>query len=96
MVSGILIARPEDDDRSKVSVSKEKSSATSGSVEADGTAAQVPVGGGVAAGGTSLKEFGLTFVPKTPFIYGFRLRECFYKKKEGFIKGVLKRRKASC
>lgn len=84
MVSGILIARPGD--KSNISISNEQSSETSESVEGHGTAAHVPLDGGAAAGGKFSKEFGMAFVPKTPFIYGFRLRECFFKKGQGTSK----------
>lgn len=89
MVSGLLIARPKGD-KSNISISTEQLSETSGSVEGHGTAGQVPVGGGAAAGMTFSKEFGLAFVPKTPFIYGFRLRECFFKRDQGSSKAYYK------
>lgn len=89
MVCGILIARPQGD-KSTISISTEQSLETSGSAEGYGTAAQVPLGGGTAAGGTFSKEFGLAFVPKTQFIYGFRLRECFFKRGQGTSKAYYK------
>lgn len=89
MVSGILIARPEGE-KSKISISTEQSSETSGTAEVHGTAAQIPAGGGAAAGGAFSQEFGLAFVPKTPFIYGFRLRECFFKKGQASSKAYYK------
>lgn len=88
MVCGILIARPAAD--SKVDISTEASSDVSGEAEGHSTAAQVPLGGGAGAGGTFATEFGLAFVPKTPFIYGFKLRECFFKKAQGSSKAYYK------
>jgi hypothetical protein len=84
MVCGILIARPTAN--SKVNMSTEKSSEFSAEGEGHGTAAQAPISGGAGAGGTFAKNFGLAFVPKTPFIYGFRLRECFLKRKQSSSK----------
>ncbi|KAI0381120.1 hypothetical protein F5Y04DRAFT_255810 [Hypomontagnella monticulosa] len=76
MVCGILIAKPKGN--SKVDISSNSNSGVSGEASVDGAGAQSPVGGGGNA--TFAKEFGLNFVPKSPFIYGFRLRECFLKK----------------
>lgn len=41
-------------------------------------------------GGTFATEFGLAYVPKTPFIYGFGVRECFFKKGLGSSKAYYK------
>ena len=88
MVCGILIARPKDN--SKVGISKNSNSHLSSDVQVDGAAAQSPVGGGGGMDGTFAKEFGFDFVPKSPFIYGFRLRECFLQKSQGLSKPYLK------
>lgn len=88
MVCGILIARPAGN--SKVNISTKSSSEISGEAEGNGTAAQAPVSGGAGMGGTFAKEFGLAFVPKSPFIYGFKLRECFFKKGSGSSKAYYK------
>ena len=88
MVCGILIARLAAD--SKVDISTEASSDISGEAEACSKAAQVPLRGGANAGGTFATHFGLAFVPKTPFIYGFKLRECFFKKAQGSSRAYYK------
>lgn len=84
MVCGILIARPKDD--SKVEFSQNSNSRLSSDVKVDGIATQSPVGGGGGVDATFANEFGLDFVPKSPFIYGFRLRECFLQKNQGLSK----------
>ena len=60
------------------------------SANGHGTTAQAPIGGGAGAGGTFSKVFGLAFVPKTPFLSEFRLRECFLKKAQGSSKAYYK------
>jgi hypothetical protein len=78
MVCAILIARPKGD--SSIDISTESNTEMSGQAQADATAAQVPAEGRAEMGGTFAKEFGLAYVPKTAFVYGFKVRECFYKK----------------
>jgi hypothetical protein len=73
-----------------VKVSTESSSEISGVAEGNGVVGQAPVQGEVGIGGTFAKEFGLDFVPKSPFIYGFKLRECFFRKGSGFSKPYYK------
>lgn len=88
MVCGILIAQPVGN--SKVNISTESFSKISGEAEGNGAAAQAPIRGGAGIRGTFAKEFGLAFVPKLPFIYGFKLRECFFKKSSGSSKAYYK------
>lgn len=91
MVDGILIAKPRSDE-SKISMSAQATSDASGALEAGGQPAQVPVSGGGALQRKTSMEYGLAFVPRTPFIYGFRIRECFYRKaraeSKAFAKGA--------
>ena len=91
VVDGILIARPRSD-KSKVLMSAQATSDASGAFEAGGQPAQVPASGGGAFQRKTSKEYGLGFVPRTPFIYGFRIRECFYRKgraeSKAFTKGT--------
>ena len=84
MVCGILIARPAAD--SKVDISTSSLSNLSAAMQVDGAVAQSPVGGSAGTDMGYAKEFGLGFVPKTPFIYGFTLRECFLKRGLGSSK----------
>jgi hypothetical protein len=91
MVCGILIARPAED--SKVTISTESVSEISGEADGNAAAAQAPIQAGVGMGGTFAKEFGLAFVPKSPFIYGFKLKECFFKKGSGSSKAHYKNAK---
>lgn len=88
MVCGILIARPAGN--SKVNISTESSSGISAEAEGNGVVAQAPVCGGAGMGGTFSKEFGLAFVPRSPFIYSFKLRECFFRKGSGSSKAYYK------
>jgi hypothetical protein len=88
MVCSILIARPAGN--SKVNISTESSSEISGEAEGNMAVAQAPVRGGAGMGGTFAKEFGLAFVPKSPFIYGFKLRECYFRKGSGSSKAYYK------
>lgn len=90
MVCGIFIARPKDD--SKVEISQNSNSRLSSDVKVDGVPAQSPVGGRAGVHAIFANESRLGFIPKSPFIYGFRLRECFLQKNQGlsklYIKGV--------
>ncbi|KFY94184.1 hypothetical protein V498_04005 [Pseudogymnoascus sp. VKM F-4517 (FW-2822)] len=90
MVSDILIARPGMD--STIRTSENSSLDTSANVKVDGSTAQAPVSSGMEAGSSFSNEFGLGFVPKTPFIYAFKLRRCYFEKAEGwseqFYKGA--------
>jgi hypothetical protein len=88
MVCGILIAQPAGS--SKVNISTESSSEIFGKAEGNGAAAHAPVQGGVGMEGSFAEEFGLSFVPKSPFIYGFKLRECFFRKGSGSSKAYYK------
>ena len=81
MVTSILIARPAGE--SRVDISNKTSSGVSGNAQLSGNAAKVPIDGGLEGGRTFAQEFGLKFVPKTPFIYGFKVRERYYKEKQG-------------
>ena len=93
MVTGLLVATPNAE--SSISVSSTRQVAAEGEASASGLAAQVPVQGGGAMGGSSQRESGLDFVPMTPFIYAFRLRECFLKKMVGSSKPFTKGAKMS-
>jgi hypothetical protein len=88
MVCVILIARPKGDPR--IDISTELLVEASGEVEADVTTAHVPAQAGANMGSTFERDFGLGYVPKTPFIYGFRVRECFLKKEVDTSKAYYK------
>ncbi|ORY09033.1 hypothetical protein BCR34DRAFT_603179 [Clohesyomyces aquaticus] len=84
MVTSVLIAHPSED--SKIDLSNDSSTEAEGSLEGNTTlptGGNVPLKGGSESKGTFAKEFGLSFVPKSSFVYGFQVRECFYKKKIG-------------
>ncbi|KAM7202538.1 hypothetical protein V8F33_002758 [Rhypophila sp. PSN 637] len=66
-----------------------------GKISSNVPAPQAPVQGGASMGGKSERESGLDFVPMTPFIYAFRLRECFLKKEAGSSKPYTKGAKMS-
>lgn len=84
MVSGLLIARPGGGESS---ISMESSRG----VETEGRAGlNAPVQPDVVLGGSVQKNFGLDFVTRTPFIYAFRLRQCFLKKELGSSKPFTK------
>lgn len=91
MVTSVLIARPSSD--STVNLSTDSSTEVEGNVEDNATlptSGSVPVKGGTEGKCMFTKEFGLAFVPKTPFVYAFQVRECFYKKKSGSSKAYHK------
>ena len=88
MVCGILIVQPAGN--LKVNISTESSSEISSKAQGNGAAAHAPVQGGVGMEASFAEEFGLSFVPKSPFIYGFKLRECFFRKESGFSKAYYK------
>jgi hypothetical protein len=88
MICGILIARPTES--SKVDLSTGSTANFSGEAEATAAPAQVPIGAGGSGGRMFANEFGLQFIPKTPFIYGYEVRECFFKKGQGSSKAFHK------
>lgn len=91
MVTSILIAHPSES--SKIDQSTTSSTDIEGSAEGDATAptgGNAPVKGGANLNSTITKEFGLSFVPKDPFVYAFQVRECFYKKTVGSSKAYHK------
>jgi hypothetical protein len=104
MVTGILIAKPKDGRKSTISVSRENRSEQSGDLEASNAAAGQPgpaaVSGGAAAKKSQSLANSFSFVPKTPFVYGFRLRECFYRRGEvsskAFTKGAKLHAESTC
>jgi len=79
VVDAILIAKPKSD-KSKITMSAQATSEASGNLELGGQPAQIPIQGGGDFQRKASKKYGLAFVPSTPFIYGFRIRECFYRK----------------
>ena len=76
IICEILIARLKNS--SKVNISLNSNSQLLSDVKVNGVAAQSPIGGDEEANVTFSKEFELGFVSKSPFIYGFRLRELFF------------------
>jgi hypothetical protein len=78
MITGIKIAYPGE----STAISNTKGSSTTGSVEAEASNAGAGTGPAVSAAGNVAKSTSsnksLSFIPAEPFIYAYRLRECFY------------------
>ncbi|KEY75221.1 hypothetical protein S7711_07136 [Stachybotrys chartarum IBT 7711] len=94
MVSGLLIAKPSRGE-SSISISSSRVAETEERMESDVPSPQAPVQGSAALGSSFQRESGLNFVPRTPFIYAFRLRQCFLKKELGSSKPFTKGAKMS-
>lgn len=74
MVTGVKIARPGAATR----IESQCDTQTGGSGEVSVAGGQVPAGSEAAVRVSSHEHHSLSFIPAQPFIYAYRLRECFY------------------
>jgi hypothetical protein len=78
MITALKIAQPSAGGATTIKVELESGHNASGEVEASGSAAGAPVGGGGHGKTSEAKKNSLSFVPTKPFIYAFEVHSCYY------------------